>query len=478
MKNRFYNIIFNAIYQVFSIIVPIITIPYVSRILGAESLGINTYTQSLIILLGIIISSGILQIGPREVSGESNERRTSVFVTLWTIQVILGLISALFYYLLIRNSDYKQFYLLQLPFLFSYIFDISWFFIGLEKLKTVVFRNTCVKLVTLILILIMVKERSDLSTYIMINSFGMLIGNLSFFPNIFSNIDMRNLKIDMFILKRYINRLSILMVPQLMIQLYQYTSKFVLEHYSSTIDLSYFDQSQKMARIIIQIITSISIVLMPVIAKLDKSKSVETLEKIVKLSVGYSLSFAVLFTAILIAISPQFVPIFFGEEFSPMIPQMIISSFIIVPICLGGVFSNQFILGKGLYKDYAIPYIISGILGVLLPLVFRNTFNSIVAGFTLLFIESTICILRIWLSRRHINIKIILSNMYKEFIILFMLILLNYLFDISIHLSVNIYSVILKSFVILIGYIILSVVLKTETLIDFKQKIQLYVRLR
>ncbi|MGD1370545.1 hypothetical protein ACLIMR_16735, partial [Enterococcus faecium] len=57
------------------------------------------------------------------------------------------------------------------------------------------------------------------------------------------------------------------------IQLYQYIIKFSIENSTTTTELSYFDQSQKIARIIIQLVSSISIVLMPVIANLDKNKS-------------------------------------------------------------------------------------------------------------------------------------------------------------------------------------------------------------
>ncbi|WP_155019949.1 oligosaccharide flippase family protein, partial [Enterobacter hormaechei] len=351
MKDRVKNIIYNAVYQVFIIVIPILTMPYVSRKLGAENLGINTYTQSLVLLLGLFINSSILQIGAREIARQDRISRTKTFITLWSLQVLCGLLIIIVYILIIMGSKYYYYYLLQLPFLISYIFDISWFFVGLEKIKNVVFRNMFVKVCTIFLIFLLIKNKNDLSIYIIIISLGSLVGNFIFFFSLKKYLDFDKIVgLDLSNLRPFINSIVILLVPQVAIQLYQYIIKFSIENSTTTTELSYFDQSQKISRIIIQLVSSISIVLMPVIANLDKNKSRNALNKIIKLSVNYSLSIAVIFTILLVIISPTFVPIFFGPEFKEMIPHMIISSFIIIPICVGGVFSNQLILGMGLYK--------------------------------------------------------------------------------------------------------------------------------
>ncbi|HFM5567505.1 TPA: hypothetical protein ACG8E2_003062, partial [Enterococcus faecium] len=107
--------IYNAVYQVFIIVIPILTMPYVSRKLGAENLGINTYTQSLVLLLGLFINSSILQIGAREIARQDRISRTKTFITLWLLQVLCGLVIIIVYILIIMGSKYYYYYLLQLP---------------------------------------------------------------------------------------------------------------------------------------------------------------------------------------------------------------------------------------------------------------------------------------------------------------------------------------------------------------------------
>lgn len=155
------------------------------------------------------------------------------------------------------------------------------------------------------------KNKNDLSIYIIIISLGSLVGNFIFFFSLKKYLDFDKIVgLDLSNLRPFINSIVILLVPQVAIQLYQYIIKFSIENSTTTTELSYFDQSQKIARIIIQLVSSISIVLMPVIANLDKNKSRNALNKIIQLSVNYSLSIAVIFTILLVIISPTFVPIF------------------------------------------------------------------------------------------------------------------------------------------------------------------------
>ena len=68
MKKTITNIFYNATYQIFIILIPIITVPYVSRILGAEQLGINSFLVSINTFLGVIILMGLSQLGVRVIS--------------------------------------------------------------------------------------------------------------------------------------------------------------------------------------------------------------------------------------------------------------------------------------------------------------------------------------------------------------------------------------------------------------------------
>lgn len=80
MKKTFNNVLLNAFYQVFIILIPIITIPYVSRTIGPKSLGTNSFYTSISLFLGYLILMGLSQIGPKEISQADIDKRKKFFL--------------------------------------------------------------------------------------------------------------------------------------------------------------------------------------------------------------------------------------------------------------------------------------------------------------------------------------------------------------------------------------------------------------
>ncbi|OEH90014.1 hypothetical protein ATO00_07105 [Loigolactobacillus coryniformis subsp. coryniformis] len=153
MKKTFSDIIYNGLYQLFIIIIPIITVPYVSRVLGAHALGIYGYVYSIITFLSVLIAVGMNQLGPKVIAQTNRELRLKRFKQLWFIQFITGLIVIIvFICVTILLLPYKQYFLLEIPFLVGYVLDISWYFIGIGEIKKVVLRNTLIKMFALVLI--------------------------------------------------------------------------------------------------------------------------------------------------------------------------------------------------------------------------------------------------------------------------------------------------------------------------------------
>ena len=175
--SNFKNIVINATYQLFLVVIPIITIPYIARVLGAQNLGLYGYTTSIINFLGIIINFGMNQIGVREIAKTETATRIRLFFKLWKIQFISGIIISFCYiaviFLLAPNNN--AVYFCQIFFLISFIFDISWFFIGMGQIKKVILRNTGVKLIGIFLIFILIKDSNDLLLYVLINGVTFLL---------------------------------------------------------------------------------------------------------------------------------------------------------------------------------------------------------------------------------------------------------------------------------------------------------------
>lgn len=130
------NYIYNLIYQILTIFLPLVTMPYLSRILGAEAIGIFGYTGSIASYFILFGSLGIALYGQREIAYKSNDKTemTKSFLEIFIVKTITSLISIIIFYLIYcREGQYAFFYRLLSIQLFAGIMDVSWFFQGIEE---------------------------------------------------------------------------------------------------------------------------------------------------------------------------------------------------------------------------------------------------------------------------------------------------------------------------------------------------------
>ena len=127
-KSIKFNYIYNLIYQIIIIFLPIVTIPYLSRRLGADGVGIYSYTISITTYFILFGTLGINLYGQREIAYNQDKKneQTKIFWELFIIKFITTLMALIFFnFIITRNSQYSLYYkILNLEFLAN-IFDIS-----------------------------------------------------------------------------------------------------------------------------------------------------------------------------------------------------------------------------------------------------------------------------------------------------------------------------------------------------------------
>ena len=177
------NYIYNLIYQIILAVIPLVTTPYLTRVLGAENLGIYSYTYSIATIFFLLSALGINTYGQREIAyvQDSPEKYSKVFWELVIVRCGATAISAtaLIALSLIVN-EYTVCYQIFAIYIIANAFDITWFYQGIENFKAITVRNIIIKIIYLGLVFLFVKDRSDLHTYILLFSAMTLATNLSF----------------------------------------------------------------------------------------------------------------------------------------------------------------------------------------------------------------------------------------------------------------------------------------------------------
>jgi O-antigen/teichoic acid export membrane protein len=175
------NYMYNLIYQILILILPLITTPYLSRVLGAEGVGIYSYTYAIVTYFVLFGSLGIALYGQREIAyvQDNVKERKKIFFELIIVRFITLAVAVLIYILaFMRENKYQAYYSILLIELIAAGFDISWFFQGIEEFKKTVIRNVLVRIVSVTLVFVLVKTSADLWKYMLIYSLADLCGNL------------------------------------------------------------------------------------------------------------------------------------------------------------------------------------------------------------------------------------------------------------------------------------------------------------
>ena len=142
------NYAYNLVYQMLTIFLPLVTTPYLSRVLGAESIGIYGYTISIVTYFILFGTLGVLLYGQREIAYVQDDKkaRSKAFFEIIIIRTITLSISIILFYLIYgRSGEYALYYQILIVQLIANIFDISWLFQGIEEFDKTVVRNLIVK---------------------------------------------------------------------------------------------------------------------------------------------------------------------------------------------------------------------------------------------------------------------------------------------------------------------------------------------
>ena len=166
------NYLYNLIYQILTIIIPIITAPYLARVLGVKGTGVTSYTLSIVSYFIIFGSIGVSSYGQREIAMNRDDKNkcSKLFWELFLLKLFTSVLSILGYiFLIVSSTKYNVIYFILTLNILASVFDISWFFQGFEEYKFISIRNIIIKTLFTISIFVFVKNKNDLNLYILLN---------------------------------------------------------------------------------------------------------------------------------------------------------------------------------------------------------------------------------------------------------------------------------------------------------------------
>lgn len=368
MKTLQKNLIYNVLYQLLVIVLPLITAPYIARTLGAESVGIYSYTSSVAQYFLLFAMLGISQHGNRSIAavkGDPNEL-SNTFCSIYAIQLGTFIVSTVLYlaYILLIPVDNKLVVAIQFLYVLSGAFDISWYFFGTEQFKITVTRNTIIKLATVLMIFVFVRNPGDLWKYTLIMTGGTLVSQLYLWKYIPKQIGLR--KVSFARIKMHIKPVVVLFIPVIAYSIYKIMDKIMLGNMTSYTQVGYYENAEKIINIPMGVITALGTVMLPrmssMISKGEQEKAKDYIRLSVKLVtiIGSAIAFG------FIGISSVFVPIYFGEEYLPCVSLINILSVTVFFISWANVIRTQYLIPRHHDKIYVVSMLVGALVNFLI----------------------------------------------------------------------------------------------------------------
>ena len=467
-KNYFYNLF----YQFLTIVLPLVTTPYLARVLGAEATGVYSYTLSIATYFMLFGSLGVALYGQREIAYLQNnkkKRTTAFFEILFFRFVTMSLSLLAFGIIYARNGQYSFYYRILIIELVSQALDISWFFQGMEDFKKTVIRNSIVKILFAASIFLFIKNPSDLPKYILIICLADLIGNLSlwmYIPKYISKIRIKDLN-----LLKHLKPIIILFIPQIAVQVYTVLDRTMIGKICVSKDeVGFYEQAQKLIKLCLTIVTSLGTVMIPRMANTFASGDMKKLREYMLKSFSFICLLAFPIMGGLFLIIDDFVPIFFGEGYDKVAILIKTILPIILFIGMSNLFGFQYLLPVKKQKEYTLSIIGGAVINFILNLFLIKLFASIGASISTVIAELTVTIIQFYFVRKVFSIKdfikISKNNIFATIIMFLFTFSINRIFSLS-----SFVSIIVQTFVGIIIYVASLIILRDRFAIEIKNKI-------
>ena len=412
------NFIYSSFFQVLSLITPFITAPYVSRVLGADGIGIQSYTASYQTYFSLFAALGTATYGAREISRARNDehQRSILFWEIELLTIVTSSVSmAGWMFFILCVKEYQIYYIVLSLNILAVMFDISWFFSGIERFDLIVVRNTVFKLAGIVCIFVFIKAEDDLLLYIMILAFTTLLSNISIWPLVKKytvKVKIKDIKI-----RRHLKETIIYFIPTIAASVYVVLDKTLIGLIThDTAENGYYQQADKVIGMAKSLVfTAINSVVGVRISYLFKEDCMDEIRQRIENSIHFILLMGIGCMFGIMGVAENFVPVFFGKGYNNVIFLLYIMSPIIVIVGISNCLGSHYYTPSG-RRIESTKYIIAGsFINLILNLILIPTFRSCGAAAASIMAELVIPILYVRHSSRFVTVSMLLRFGWKKF---------------------------------------------------------------
>lgn len=340
------NYIYNIIYRLSICILPLVVTPYAARVLGVAGNGIYAFSSTVACYFIMFGKLGLDNYGNRSIAfcRDDMEQRSRTFWGIYTFQLCTSALSLLLYVagFHLFFHDHRLIYWMQFLYVASALFDVSWFFYGMEKFRLATIRSLISRTLLIAGVFLFVSSEQDLWVFTLVMSFSFLLEQLMLFPFVFKHVKF--VRITYRDIIRHIKPNLKLFVPLLALSVYNWMNKIMLGILDSTDSVAYYSYAESIINLPQGIIAALGTVMLPKLAYMAANNQIEACKESLRRSMVFICFISCALCFGIAGVAPVFVPWFFGPAFSQTIALTIGLAIIMLPKSAGQVVQMQYLI--------------------------------------------------------------------------------------------------------------------------------------
>lgn len=443
------NYLLSMLYEVVALVVPILIMPYISRVLGAEEIGKYTFTYSIMYYFTLLGSLGFNKYARREIANHRDDpvAQKKIFWEIVLTKFITCSVAIIIYTIVVftffDGTDYFPLFLIELGFLIGNIFEILFIFQGNERFTSIVIKNIAAKVLMLASVFIFVRSKDDIAIYTVLQSTMYAVGNLLLWIDVPKFIWDRKNKIENFSIKRHFIPALKLLIPAAAYAIYTMIDKTfmgvlitetitttetqIVDGVEQTVEVTtlvadvengVYDQTEKVVKMLVVVLTTMAEVATTRVSYYKSKNDTEQINKLMNKSLDFVFLLSLPMIAGILCIATDFCPVYFGtgQGFEKAANLMMLMSPLILFIGVSCVFGMQYLVAIGKDNKYIIGVCVGAITNVIINLILIPKLYSYGAVIGTVVAEFIIAVVMFLFVRKDFKWKRVVFSFLKYFL--------------------------------------------------------------
>ena len=399
VKSVKYNFIMNVILTASTIIFPLITFPYISRILLPAGVGKVNFATSVVSYFSMFAMLGVPTYGIRACA-QVRDDREELSRTVQEILILNTLVSFFVYSVYFfalwnvprMRQDFRLFAVMSSTILFNVI-GVEWLYKGLEQYSYITARSIIFKFLGLVLMFSLVKDQQDYVIYGAISIVASVGSNLLNFLNLRKYIDIR--PVWNYHITRHVRAVSVFFLMAVATTIYTNLDTVMLGFMKDDVEVGYYTAAVKVKTLLVSFVTALSAVLLPRVSYYIEHEMEDAFIRMSQKALNFVVLISVPVTMYFVIFAKESILMLSGSEFAGAVVPMQIIMPTVIFIGITNVLGIQILVPLGEEKKVCYSVLVGAIVDLLVNVICIPRFASSGAAFGTVVAEISVLIVQV-----------------------------------------------------------------------------------